>query len=496
MVKLLRFKYADPIDPAIQVIVHGQDVRGFGKQPITIAPYSSIALKNYNIKLIAQLSDMQFIVEFGDDITFHIDMDGIALEPLLLPNKTYTFNELRRQLELCINSLTGQNVPIPLIVANMITIGYFTEVILQEPEASLTINTYVYPVTKPELSSKSNLQVRFAIPDQPTLSENVYDCTSAYISSTAIINSGNRNPLVAVTPSIFMLGGDAVSFTIVSPGTINPFTGEATGSFYYSASNNGRLDDVSIWGIAFDKVEYKYANNSTTKDKWNVLVQPGGLALVPTIGDIVTVVRSGPQINIQIIRGGAFIFPVAKVVNIDPVVFSKIDKTKYNYAINTTGLVIVSQLYYPMSSFSNNIPETTAIQCESLSLGQQLGFPSQALIVSVSGTPAVITLNKAAGGVNYEGIMVCINGLDLETYDFATTAEGKTNFLYTIQKEPDNNPDYNITSASGDLTNEPYIDMNNQSSMNINNKLSIFFIDTASSRKLQFTYADLLVIIR
>ena len=481
MVKLLRFKYEDTTKPG-QAQILGQDVRGFGKQPIALEAYSSIALKNYNIKLIAQLNDMVFTVGYTDIITFMVAIDGESLKDIKLPSGSYTADEIRRQLQLYINAVNG------LINNDTIAIaGFQTEVILQQPQSEILIRTYMYPAIAFPIIITKNFTIRLNEPGLVDRSEGNYDCTAAYTYSKSRINNGVPNTLLGGIPSTIMLGGDCVRFTINN-------LGGNEGSFYYSASKDGDVkDSVSLWGIAFSNGIYKYASNSANKKQWNNMPRQGGVNVTPTVGDIVTVIRSGTLIQFTIKRGLNIIITVEVIISIEAL--KAVDAT-YNYVINTTGPIIVSDMIFPMSGYTNqDIPIRTMIHCESLSLAEQLGFPSTEPIYSIRGTPAVIALGKVAGGVKYEGIIICINGLDLETYDFATTAEGKTNFLYTIQKNLDQSRGL-ITSASGNLTNEPYIDMNNQGAININNKLSIYFLDTASGKKLEFTYADLLIIVK
>ena len=104
MVKLLRFKYSNGG-------ILGSDVRGFGKQPITLAAKSEIALKNYNIKLATTLDKMVFTVGYADDIEYGIysTTQGVNMQEVNLPSGTYNYQELRYQLQFSINSLTGQN---------------------------------------------------------------------------------------------------------------------------------------------------------------------------------------------------------------------------------------------------------------------------------------------------------------------------------------------------------------------------------------------------
>ena len=464
MVKLLRFKYSDDTATA-------QDVRGFGKQPIAIGAYSSIALKNYNIKLVATLSNMLFTVTYNDDILFGFVEDGVAPESLTIPAGTYSAEELRALLQLNINALTEQNTQND-------PKAYFTEVILQDPEAYLVFKTYVSPAATYALNNPNYFAVVKQSPGEVNLANPlVYDATAAADISKAVIHNGVSD----LEPSIVMAGGDMFSFTVTQLGD------GGFGEFRFAACLNGDTEDIALWGIGFIGDVYIYANNVVNEEEWESL---GEGEVVPTVGDVVTYIRSGIQVHIFITREGADIYN--KYVTLPIEILADLDG--YLYGIGTSGAVIVSNLKYSMSSVASD--EETTIQCLSKSLGLQLGFPNLDLVTSTDTDPATISLNKVQGAVNYEGIMVCINGLDLETYDFATEAEGKTNFLYTIQKEADINSALPINNAIGDLTNEPYIDMNNMSAMNINNKLSLYFLDTASSRKLEFRYADLLLIVK
>lgn len=461
MVKLLRFKYDN------KGIV-AQDVRGFGKQPISIGAYSSIALKNYNIKLVATLEDMVFNVVFDDIINFGFVEEGVDIENIRLPAGEYKANELRQALELKINSLTEQN-------KQNSPKGYSTEVVLQLPESSLMFNTYASPAEQWALNSLDNFEIVDQGPGDVDIESEgaegiIYDATLAYDGSIAIINNGAEQQ-----PSDIMNGGDTFSFTIT--------TTVAGDEVRFGACEFGDIESTSLWGIGYSEGEYIYANNSPY-DQWISL--PVG-EFGPTDGDKLTYVRSGLQMLITLTRGGNVIFN--EFIELLPTVLA--DTSEYLYSLKTTGPVIITDLIYAMSQY--NVDCETNIQCSgSASLANQLGFPSLEIISSgIPAIPARILLDVVDGSVSYEGVMVCINGLDIETYDFATLAKGKTNFLYTIQKVAGVED-----VALGDITNEPYIDMNNMSAMNINNKLSLYFLDTASNRKLSFTYADLLLIVK
>jgi len=461
MVKLLRFKYDN------KGIV-GQDVRGFGKQPISIGAYSSIALKNYNIKLVATLEDMVFTVGFDDIINFGFVEEGVAIENIRLPADDYKYDELRLALELNINSLTEQN-------KENSPKGYSTVVVLQLPESYLLFNTYESSAEQHLLNVLDNFEIVDQGPGEVDINTEgapgiVYDASASYTRSVAIINNGSYQQ-----PSDIMTGGDTFSFTIL--------TTAAGDEVRFGACDNGDIEQTSLWGIGYTGGEYIYANNSPYEE-WNSLPVGG---YVPTDGDIMTYVRSGLRMLIKLTRAGTEMFN--EFIELSPSVLD--DTSEYLYSFTTIGPVVITDLIYAMSHY--NIECQTNIQCESSeSLANQLGFPSLDIITSGDlADPARISLGVVDGAVSYEGVMVCINGLDLETYDFATKAEGKTNFLYTIQKEPGVED-----IALGDITNEPYIDMNNMSAMNINNKLSLYLLDTASNRKLSFTYADLLLIVK
>jgi len=473
MVKLLRFKYSN-------AGVLGSDVRGFGKQPITIGAKSEIALKNYNIKLATTLENMVFTVGYTDDIVFGIyDGDaGITMEQCNLYSGTYNHDEIRELLEEAINSLKMQNsLESPR--------GYYTGVSWTEQNA-LHFVTVVCPVSNYDIEDENNFRVTLQSPGEVVLAGNRYDATNAGDQSESVIQNGDG------VESNIIVGGDSFSFTID-----NLAGDEGQFRFAVTLGDDFEQYENALWGIGFMGDEYVCRTNLNDEDDgWSVLlfpfVYPGPRPpLVPTVGDIMSYVRSGTTMTIRISRG------------VDPDFFSQtfnsynaIPSTylePFSYIVRTQAPVIASNLRYAMSGLFQATQIET--KCEDAPLGKQLGYLDATAITSVLSDPAEITLQPADGAVSYEGIMVCINGLDIETYDFAKSAEGKTNFLYTIQREPTSDG-VASSSAAGDLTNEPYIDMNNESAVNINNKLSIYFLDTASGTKLQFYYADLLLIIR
>jgi len=470
MVKLLRFKYSNDG-------VLGSDVRGFGKQPITIGAKSEIALKNYNIKLATTLENMVFTVGYTDDIEFGIyDGDaGISLEQCNLLSGTYNYQQIRYLLEFAINSLKLQN--------NLETPrGYYTSVSWTEQNA-LHFTTAVCPVSAFDIEDVTNFEVVFQSPGDVVLANNVYDASESTDQSFAVILNGDDG-----TQSNILTGGDSFSFTIDN-------LGGADGHFRFAVAIGNEFDqyEAALWGIGYMGDEYVYRAN--LDEEWDVLlfpfVAPGPREpLVPTVGDIMSYVRSGTNMTVRISRDGNAEFFSQTFTGLQ---IPFLELNIYRYLVRTQGAVVASNLRYSMSG----IFDVTSIEtkCADPPLGKQLGYLDETPITSVMYDPATITLQPADGAVSYEGIMVCINGLDLETYDFAKSAEGKTNFLYTIQREPTSDG-VASSSAAGDLTNEPYIDMNNESAVNINNKLSIYFLDTASGTKLQFYYADLLLIIR
>jgi len=473
MVKLLRFKYDSNTQTA-------QDVRGFGKQPIAVGAYSSIALKNYNIQLVASLNNMIFTVD-ETDIKFGFLEDGVTVESLSLVPGTYNYEQIRVMLENGINALTEQN-------SQNNPKGYRTEVILQNPEASLLFKTYIYPASTYELNNPLYLNVIEQIPGDVDITDPlIYDATAAGTMSSAIIQNGTDED----TPSDIMEGGDTFSFTVLHLGDTG--IGATPGTFRFAACFQGNIEETSAWGIGFRPGEYTYANNSPS-DQWDSL-DVG--EIVPQDADVVTYIRSGINVHIFVKRGGANIYN--KYITLSRALLADVssEQSEYLYALGTTGAVIVSNLTYSVSDIGPTEEEIlqTGIQCEATMMGLQLGFPSADIIPSTQTDPVTIALNPVNGAVDYKGIMVCINGLDLETYDFATEAQGKTNFLYTIQREAEINQ-VTVNTASGNLTNEPYIDMNNMTAMNLNNKLSLYFLDTASGQKLSFNYADLLLIVK
>jgi len=477
MVKLLRFKYSN-------AGVLCSDVRGFGKQPITIAAKSEIALKNYNIKLATTLENMVFTVSYTDDISYGIydGEAGITMENCNLASGTYNHDQIVALLSLAINSLKMQN-------SLDSTRGYYTGV-FWTPEDTLHFVTAECPVSNYDIEDENNFEVVLQSPGEVSLADNRYDATAASDASLSVINNGTVGE-VEPDESLIMTGGDSFSFTIDD-------LGDDSSRFRFAVALDETFDQYenALWGIGFIGDEYVYRAQTNDEEEWSVLLFPFVYPdprppLVPTVGDIMSYVRSGTTMTIRIARGA------------DPDFFSQtfnsfrdlpIDNlADYRYIISTEGPVIASSLRYAMSGLFQATQIET--KCEDPSLGKQLGYPDTTAVTSLKKDPAEITLQPADGAVSYEGIMVCINGLDIETYDFAKSAEGKTNFLYTIQREPTNDG-VASSSAAGDLTNEPYIDMNNESAVNINNKLSIYFLDTASGTKLQFYYADLLLIIR
>lgn len=451
MVKLLRFKSDGNSNT---------DIYGYGKQPIVVGQYSSIALKNYNIQLAPDPDNSTFAITPGNNVLGY-GLTGLE-EPTTLSVGSYTVDQLVREINTKCNIIPGQNPAGSCSVTTQVThtLGKLKFTTLQ----CLAAGTF-------DLSDANYLEVQNEQPGAVILGVGSYDATNADQESYSVLQSGGATPLTC--PAFTC--AETFAADIVAVG--DRF------EFFLQDANA-----VTLYGIAYDAAEYSFFNGN---------IEYAIRGIVPTVGDTFRFDRSGLAITITIVQaGGTTVYTSI----LDPAIMNELLYVGQTaYIISTVGVVSLANITLAFPSSSNACQVDLNPQTDTLA--RLLGLAAAGTQTSILADPTVLSPpNELLGSLNYSGIMVCVNGLDLESYDFASNAEGKVNFLYTIQNvnqwiDVAGGTYTGSNAAAGDISNEPFIGMGNQSASNINNKLSLYLLDTASGRKLKFTYADLLVLI-
>jgi len=451
MVKLLRFKSDGNSNT---------DIYGYGKQPIVVGQYSSIALKNYNIQLAPDPDNSTFAITPGNNVLGY-GLTGLE-EPTTLSVGSYTVDQLVREINTKCNIIPGQNPAGSCSVTTQVThtLGKLKFTTLQ----CLAAGTF-------DLSDANYLEVQNEQPGAVILGVGSYDATNADQESYSVLQSGGATPLTC--PAFTC--AETFAADIVAVG--DRF------EFFLQDANA-----VTLYGIAYDAAEYSFFNGN---------IEYAIRGIVPTVGDTFRFDRSGLAITITIVQaGGTRVYTSI----LAPAIMNELLYVGQTaYIISTVGVVSLANITLAFPSSSNACQVDLNPQTDTLA--RLLGLAAAGTQTSILADPTVLSPpNELLGSLNYSGIMVCVNGLDLESYDFASNAEGKVNFLYTIQNvnqwiDVAGGTYTGSNAAAGDISNEPFIGMGNQSASNINNKLSLYLLDTASGRKLKFTYADLLVLI-
>lgn len=464
MSKLIHFKYDVFGTP-------GYDVQGFGKQSVLAKPRSQIALKNYNIQLTPDQFSSKFVIAESDIFSF--GQLGL-LENTHLSAGEYNLDELREALWMRCNMIPGQN--------DGATKGLITQVDITA-DKKFKWTTQAFGAHEWDMADEDILAVQIQQGGLVVLNDGLYDA-SATSKSRAVFGNG----LAGGAGEYLMLGADCFACTVQQ-------VGESC-SYYLGAvieyDEDGYEVFQSRWGFGWD------ADNDLFWWDNGRRVPITDVSIVDN--DQIIWSRSGLTMTLVLITGGGqetstFILPLS---TFDIMELSQIEA---RYTLETRGDVLLHTITFPLMGVTEDCQ--IELQVNNLSIGKLLGFSDVLAHNSLVEDPAVYYAeNGFYGGTTYRGIMVCINGLDLDTYDFSPGAEGKVNYLTTIQKETtysttaDGGYVLAINSVAGTIATETWIEMNNDSIVNVNNKLSIFLIERASGRKLAFDYADFLLLIR
>lgn len=439
MVKLLRFKSS---------VNSTTDIFGYGKQPIYIAPNSSIALKNYNIRLKSTPSNSSYGILPTSNI-INYGLTGSSRPAVITPGN-YNLQQLVNELELACNNIPDQD---PGLSTTVLVTPAGTDA------GKLNFISTFNVEDQYDLSDRNIFEALEVVGGSLTLGAGQYDATDTTYANGILQSS----PLKT---------SDIFSAIIVSVGD----------NFEFTLDNQGD----SLYGVGYDETNYYWYNNGNRNY----------LNIFPEVGDAFEMRRSGTQFQFVITKDGGqpnYRFTFQLNSSILPYVAHE----QSLYTLSSIGPVSLVSVQFCDISVGGS-PIQVDIAPTTQPLATILGFASTASVTSVAGDPTrYSTVNSVLGNVIYSGIMVCMTGLDLESYDFASDAQGKVNFIYTIS----NDSEWNVAPptsnrAVGDISNEVYIEMHNESGSNINNKLSVFLLDTASGQKLDFEYCDLLVLIR
>jgi len=434
MVRLLRFK---------SNACSTTDIPGYGKQPIVIPARSRIALKNYNIQLKSLPTNSLYNIYSGTNVLQFGAGTASLLVPCPLTVGQYTMDGLLAELTRACNLATGQADALRT-TCTLATVGTTT---------SIRWTTTSYPIDAYDLSDPNILAIQEEAGGTVALGVGTYDAT-ATTESAALIESS------------FFPGADGFAATIVAVGD------------YFQWLANGSDE---LYGIGYDQTGYFYNDSGTITY----------LGIDPTVGDTFTFNRSGLEVTLAVQAAGG---TTRTRITLSNEIVDKLFESGNNYVMYTVGAVSLDNINFAISATSQNCQ--ISLNPNTQALASTLGFAGVANVTAAAANPCVYTLpNEPLGTVSYQGIMVCINGVELDSYDLSIEAEGKVNYLYTIQNTNQFAGGTGSNAAANDISNEVYVEMHNDSQSNINNKLSIYFLDTASGKKLDFDYADLLVLI-
>lgn len=219
--------------------------------------------------------------------------------------------------------------------------------------------------------------------------------------------------------------------TIPSVLSTQRFTLSKVGSFAWTLTP---LDDGSIqfFGITVQGNAVSGYNYATVA---NGAVSPR--VEVPADGDIIELTKSGPSSIVKVTRAGAQLFSVTQAItNLDEQNLSNfVEAEAGSSAILDNGLTMTLDL---QGGGDGGVSHTVHLVTNSIPVFRALGF-TNGTTFNASGAPAVIVSpNPAQGVLERSGVIVALEGLDLDTYIGSVNAPrgGGVNVLDVLFADP------------------------------------------------------------
>lgn len=422
------------------------EIFGYGKQPIVVKPYSNIALVNYNILLKATPENSTYPIRQGDNVLY-FNYEGDTPGQVTLTAGDYSMPDFLYMFSRALNMAPTDRR------------GLSTNVTLT-PTGRLLITSNYYPSAGRDWSDTDYLIVQSEEGGAVVLGDGVYDATATTSS-------------VAVFISEIILGSDGFQAAIVTVGNV----------FEWHWVDEG---GVSVYGAGYDAGGYYF----------RVEGQIYYVDLEPEADDDFSIKRSGNRLELTVVRG-VNTYPYS--CNLPDDLIDQLLTNLGVYEIRTDGPVSLIAVQTSLTQLSGAFSFT--IDPLTVNLANLLGFAGVGGETSANADPSIYSpINAPAGSVDYQGIMVCLNGVDMESYDLSQEAAGQTNFVYTIQNQNQFivNPGTIYAGSNRAVANVPDrqpVGISNSTSINLNNTLSVYFLDTASGKRLQFVTADLLFVV-
>jgi hypothetical protein len=424
-------------------------IYGNGREPIIAQKGSRIGLKNYNITLQDTPSNSYVQILQGMN-AINFGVAGNINENTITPGN-YTLAQLVQQLQWAINGIVATGV-----------------------DNTTTVCTY-----------NDDGVLIFTTEDSPNLDDFTLDTLGAVLTYNPalpnIATAGTYNATASNVESTYQVASSAT----LAADNFSAVIGTLAGTFEVAAMLGDGVD-TKLYGMGYNVADgqYIYYSNDVA-----VTWTGGG---VPTAGDTFSWARTGSQIVYTVQPAGPA--PAVSItVNLAGMAaymkgyLEGSAGTQAFYTIQTTGANITTGISMVDTTDVRDI--VSQFQCVRSELSESLGFGEPIPFISPNGAPAVITApNPISGIVDYSGVIVCIGGLALKTYDLAPNAQGQESFLYNIFPTGSN------TLVNEDLKTE-FIEIRNETT-NVNNKLTITLKDSASLEPLIFTSAELLVVLQ
>lgn len=230
-------------------------------------------------------------------------------------------------------------------------------------------------------------------------------------------------------------------FTITNPGTgynvddTGAFTGGSGvgGTFKVTAEAGGTVTNVEI--TSSGNKGYREGDLLTLSGAGNgdatITISVGGLKPVVALGDILQVQKNGNKAHITLKRQGTTTNVISEIITLSQATLDEqkcywdIQGTpKANFPVHLTNVKLTTiDLNPDPTLLGSGVQTTGSVQFNTVTslgfsrLGHFLGFPDADSPYTGVGDPVVINSPRRFGGIlNYPGVMLGIEGLDLDTY--------------------------------------------------------------------------------
>ena len=277
------------------------------------------------------------------------------------------------------------------------------------------------------------------------LTVNIIANGTGNVTNVVVANAGNGGYMAGDTLTIQQGGsGNDCVFelleteayqlrTIPLVRSTQKFTVEAVGNFSWAATP---LDDGSITYYAMG-ISGSPAAGYDYFTIINGVVLPSGVT--PAIGDVVQILKSGPTITILVTSGGTNVVNVSADMidqyleeqNLNNYISAPPASSAILAGATTTSLEL-------QGGSDVGISHSVHLNTQGIPIFRELGF-TNGTIFNNTGAPAVIVSpNTAQGTLERSGVIVAIEGLDLETYvGSSNNTKGGINILDVLFADPD-----------------------------------------------------------